>query len=170
MNFKRVRNSSVALLTGLAIFAAGCKNKGERITYFGKYDGGFDVHTVDGKTLADRTRWNLKGYLHLLASHDEFKIHLEGEQQIIDVKGIWKLAPKMITLDIEDISIDDLGGEAKRNPNLKFIPSADFKEAYGRQLSLRIEGTTKNPVLTGPTLRMGPILGNHTFRRDPRGR
>ena len=137
---------------------------------FGKYEGGFEVHTFGGKETPDVNRWNLKGYLQLLASHDEFKIHLEGEQQIIDVKGKWRLKPRMITLEIGDITVNDLGGEERRNPNLKFIPIADFRNAYGRELVLKIDGTTKQPILVGPTLGMGPILGNHRFVRDARGR
>ena len=156
------------LPVALGLALAGCHSQAG-IPYYGKYEGGFIVHTVPGVNSVDKASWSLKGYLQLLAFKDQFNIHLEGRQQIIDVKGNWRLEPRQITLQVTSIKFDDGGGAEKRNPNLPYIPAEDFKAAYAKEITLRIGKDKDRVTLTGPTLSMGSILGQHEFLKDPRG-
>lgn len=136
--------------------------------YYGKYDGGFETKTVEGRVVPDADRWNMRGYLRLMANNDRFELHQEGEQEAVDATGTWRMQGPMIVLTIADLKFDDFGGESKRSPNLKFVKFDDIRKSYGREIALKIDKAGKEIVLSGATTTLGPLLGTHRFKRDPR--
>ena len=146
----------------LVLFSAGCVNK-EKWPYLGKWNGGFKADTFAGATTNDIRRWDMPGYLMIYATKWTFKLHLEAEQAIIDVKGTWKVRDKALTLFISEVKIDDKGGEERRNPNRKFLAAETIRKTLGRELSFKISPDGK--LLDTALLSYGDLLGVHSFKK-----
>jgi hypothetical protein len=129
--------------------------------YLGKWTGGF---------YADPTnkRLDLTGYLQIYATHQTFKLHLEGEQQGIDVDGTWVLEKKQLIFKPTKVAIEDDGGELKRNPNLTYYPNADVKAAYSKPFVLN--PSKDNKRLEGLLTSIGKREGIYRFDWGGSGR
>lgn len=155
----KARQSRIALLAMIG-FAAACAGK-DAAPYLGKWNGKFVVESAgEDKDLA---RNELKGFLQLYRTGNRFTLHLSGEQQSIDAKGSWKVEGKRITLHTKDLTIDDFGGEAKRDLRKKYIPADDVRKAYGGNLVLDAADDAKH--LRGLTTNVGPLIGHHEFEK-----
>jgi hypothetical protein len=132
--------------------------------YFGKWDGGFVVEEIDGGgATRDHERESLNGYLMLYATGSKFALHLEGEQQTIDVSGTWKIVGKQIQTQTTKLEIDDQGGEDFRDPNKKYIPSDAVRAALGRSIGFQLSPDQKR--LASSTERIGNLVGTYRFKR-----
>ncbi|CAN5670755.1 hypothetical protein BH11ARM2_BH11ARM2_00910 [soil metagenome] len=142
---------------------AGCGGHKELLPYFGKWNGAFEVETAPGASPKDLSRETLRGYLMLYGSNRRFLLHLEGEQQTVDLDGAWTLTGKQVEARAKKIEIDDEGGEAHRDPNKKWIPSDDLQTAMGRPIILNLSADAKR--LTGPATTIGALQGAYRFHR-----
>ncbi len=146
----------------LVLFGSGCVNK-EKWPYLGKWNGGFRADTLAGAAPSDLKRWDMPGYLMIYATKWTFKLHLEAEQAIIDVKGTWKVRNNAMTLNIVEVKIDDKGGEERRNPNLKYLSAETIRKTLGRELSFKISRDGKE--IDTALLSYGDLLGIHHFKK-----
>lgn len=144
---------------------ASCSNK-DIVPFLGKWAGGFKVERVDNgpDTAKDRERSSLNGYVQIYGTNHSFKMHLEGEQQIVDMAGNWTLKKNRVTLRVTDFKMDDQGGEDARNPNMKFIPADVLQVGYSRPLVLELTADKKH--LNGLLTSIGPLVGKHEFSKD----
>ncbi len=152
------------LLLGLTVRATNANR--DLLTYTGKWKGGFTVDsiTTGPDDEANRHRSRLQGYVQIYLSNRRFQLHLEGEQQGIDVDGSWTADGNRVTLKPREVKIDDQGGEAKRDPNKKYIPNEAVMAAYNRPLVL-IQTPDKKGY-EGLVVTVGPLLGKHRFTKD----
>jgi hypothetical protein len=130
------------IAVGLVLVSSGCVNK-ERWPFLGKWNGGFEAESVNSKVPSDLKRWNMPGYIMLYATRWAFKMHIEAETSTIEAKGIWELRDKTLTLRINDLKIDDRGGEEKRDPNKKYISADAIQKTIGRQIVFRLSDDLK---------------------------
>lgn len=122
--------------------------------FLGKWTGAFVVDPPN-------KRENLDGFLQMYATEMMFKMHLEGEQQEIDVDGNWAIEGKQIILKPTHVDIQDYGGQDVRNPNLAYIPNDDVRAAYERTLVFNPSADKKK--LDGLLISIGPLRGAHQF-------
>lgn len=149
-------------LIGLTLRASSA-NK-QYLRYTGKWKGGFTVSGVSTgpDTENDRHRSRLEGYLQVYLDGRKFKLHLEGEQQGIDVDGTWTAERDTLTLNPKNVAIDDQGGEEKRDPNKMYIANDAVNETYRRPLVLKQKGKRYDGLI----VTLGPLLGSHWFEKD----
>lgn len=160
--------SRVFALTALAILSLGGCNFGDKkvIRFLAIWNGGFEVESISKgpDSPKDRTRSGLKGYLKILSNKQEFWIHIEGEQQGVDIKGTYKIDKNRITLKAGAATkIDDFGGIDQRNPNLKWIPSEDLQASFAKPIVLDL--SKDGMTLTGLTTTIGPLTGKYKFEK-----
>ncbi|RYG35796.1 hypothetical protein EON81_11650 [bacterium] len=148
----------------LLLALVGCTraNK-ELLPYLGKWNGAFEVESLSGATDKDLKRETLRGYLVLYATNRRFVMHLEGEQQGMDLDGAWTIDGKQAKLKAVTFKIDDQGGEELRDPNRKWIPAADLKPTMEGQIVLNISADAQR--LASPTTSIGARQGAFRFRR-----
>ncbi len=92
-------------------------------------------------------------------------MHLEGEQESIDVSGNWSLVGKQIRIRFDKlVSIDDAGGIDLRDPNRAFIPTSALKQTVSIPLGLNPHDNNKQ--LSSPLVQIGPLLGHYEFTKD----
>lgn len=133
--------------------------------FLGKWKGKFEVAEVQGGVTAqDIKRETLKGYVQVYATNRLYKLEMEGEQETIDVTGVWTIKANRITLSPQKVDIDDQGGADKRDPNKKFIPSDEAQLAYNRPIVLTESRDKKS--LTGLEISIGKLVGTHRFVKD----
>lgn len=144
---------------------SSCSNK-ELVPYLGKWTGGFIVDSVSpaARSATDLKRNNLRGFIQVYATRHSFKMHLEGEQEIIDLAGNWVLKRQRLTLKVNETKIDDFGGADVRNPNRKFIPSDAIRDTYTRPIVLDLSPDKHR--YEGLPMTMGNLIGRHQFTRD----
>jgi hypothetical protein len=163
--------SAISLL--LLSTVTGCQQHREMMPYFGKWDGGFYVDVPESqragatKNIALK-RFTMEGYLMLYATRDGFKLHLEGEQVVIDVDGTWAVTKNSrgedrISLRPKGFKIDDFGGADMRDPNKAYIPSLDIRDTYGKEMLLR--PSKDRQKLDGLPLSLGKLVGVHLWKR-----
>jgi len=133
--------------------------------FLGKWIGAFEVTEIHGGgTAQDMKRETLRGYVQVYATNRIYKMEMEGEQETIDITGSWTIKGNKITLKPGSIIIDDQGGADKRDPNKKFILSADAQAAYGQPILLAESADKKS--LTGLKTTIGNLVGTHRFVKD----
>jgi hypothetical protein len=153
------------LIAPLFALLIGCNHNKELMPFLGKWSGSFEVAEITGGgTAKDLKRESLKGYVQVYATERSYKMEMEGEQETVNISGFWTISGNRITLKPERIGIDDRGGEDKRDPNKKFIPSEDVQAAYGRPLVLSEAADKKS--LTGLKITIGKLVGTHRFVKD----
>ena len=136
------------------------------IPFFGQWPGKFVVDKVnrgpDGPE--DRKHHTLNGYVSIRLDKNKYLMHLEGEQQQVDIKGTYKISGSQITLDPDDIKVKTEGGKDGVNPNFKFVPDEDLYEAYQKKITLKLskEGST----LEGLRTTIAFLEGTHTFKKE----
>jgi hypothetical protein len=152
------------LMIGLTLRATNSNR--DLLSYTGKWKGGFTVDAIEPgpNTETDRRRSRLEGYLQVYLTRRSYKLHLEGEQQGIDVDGTWTVKEGRVTLTPKEVKIDDQGGESKRDPNKKYIPNEAVTAAYNRPLVL-VLAPDKRSYQGLPTT-VGTLLGKHHFEKD----
>lgn len=134
--------------------------------FLGKWSGQFtpDSFRSGPDTEEDRRRSRLEGYIQVYATGRKFKMHLEGEQQAIDVTGTWTSKEKRLNLTPLDVQIDDQGGEEKRDPNKKYIPAEAVRAAYSKPLTFQLAEDGKS--LKGLPISLGEMIGSHQLVKD----
>ena len=140
---------------------AGCGTK-EGMAYFGRWSGRFAVESAEGSSEGDRLRSGMKGYLQIYATERRFKMHLEGEQQNVDVSGHWEIKKRRLTLRSNDIQIEDPGEELS-DPTRKRLPPRALRDAYARPLVFDLSPDGR--ALTGLTTSVGTLVGRHLFTK-----
>lgn len=150
-----------AALALLALVLAGCGDKAA-MPYLGKWTGHLAVESAPGGTERDRRRSEMKGFLQLYATERRFTLHLEGEQQTVEVTGRWEVKRRRVTLRPRDVRIVDPGEDAF-DPNLKRISPPELRNAYARPLVL--DAAPGGRALTGLTTSVGPLIGKHVFTK-----
>lgn len=150
-------------LVAFTIRATGSNR--ELIRYTGKWSGGFTVDSVvsgpDSVTV--RKRNGLIGYLQIYLTGRKYKLHLEGEQQGIDVDGTWTAKGEKITLTPKEVKIDDRGGPEQRDPNRPYLPNDDVNTAYRKPIVLS-QSADKN-TFAGLAMSVGRFIGKHSFTK-----
>lgn len=129
--------------------------------YLGKWTGGFFADPADKHK-------DLPGYLQIYATHQTFKMHLEAEQQEVDIDGTWSLNKKQVVLKPTQVKINDFGGANSRDPNLMYYPNPDVQDTYRKPIVLN--PTADGKKLEGLLITMGPTEGEHKFDWGGSGR
>ena len=173
MKTKSLIGSSGALSLLMLMTLSGCQQHREMMPYFGKWDGGFYVDIPESSRAGaggkiPLKRFTMEGYLMLYATRDGFKLHLEGEQVVIDVDGTWAVTKNSrgedrISLRPKGFKIDDFGGADLRDPNKAYIPSLDIRDTYGKEMLLR--PSKDRQKLDGLPLSLGKLVGVHLWKR-----
>jgi hypothetical protein len=155
----------VGFIAFMLVGTVGCNPNQQYVPYFGKWDGALNILEIpDGpNTPKDRERESLRGYLMIYGARQKFDLHLEGEQETLDITGQWRLEKDRLTLKASKIDIDDQGGEAFRDPNRKFIPAPDLRQAYGKTIVLKL--SPDKLKLTGLKISVGRRIAIHEFSR-----
>ena len=91
-------------------------------------------------------------------------MEMEGEQETIKIDGTWTIKGNTLTLDPKSVIIDDMGGADVRDPNKKYIPAEDVRDAYGQPLVLTESKDKK--ALHGLEMTVGKLVGKHEFLKD----
>ncbi len=152
------------LLLAPLLLVAGCADRA-RASLTGRWTGGFDVSKVTGKLqTSDPKRNDWQGSIQLYLTDTRCSMHLEGEQEAVDLQGHWHLNHKQIVVRFDSVKIDDAGGAEGRNPNKAFIAPADLQAAFAIPMTLDI--TEKGKALESPLVQIGPLLGSYRFSKD----
>ena len=156
------RNFAIPIVLVLAL--TGCGDK-KVVPFLGQWEGHFQVNKV-GKgsdTAIDRKQYSQKGYVSVRLNKHIYTMHLEGEQQQLDIKGTWSYSGQQITLEPTDIKVNDDNGDKGPNPNLKYVPSEDLYNAYQKKITLKLspDGST----LQGLTTTRAFLEGVHIFKK-----
>lgn len=171
----------IGLLVGLtaavllASVLGGCADRAE-VPYLGRWDGRFNVRTVDSTVpIRDPKRNSFRGFILFYRTLNRCALHMEGEQEAVDANGTWRLNAHQIVVTFRSkddsksgISIDDAGGADLRDPNKAFIPAKDLKDAFSKTLALNIGANRKE--LASPLIQIGPLTGSYEFTKDSLGR
>lgn len=159
-----MKKTSLILLLPFALL--GCGDQKTR-PFLGQWNGEFTVSKVGrgGDTEKDRKQNALRGYVSIRLNKNIYLLHLEGEQQQIDIKGKWTYTGTQITLDPkEDTKIVTEGGTNGPNPNLKYVPDPDLYEAFTKKIILNISPDGSN--LTSPTTSIAFLEGTFKFTKE----
>lgn len=166
----------LSIIAAAPILLGGCFS-GEQVPFLGRWTGSFDVTSASQKMpIKKLARYSMKGFVELyrsqirvLHSKDErpkskFVMHLDGEQESIDVTGQWELRNRQLMLTATDVKIDDAGGEALRDPNRTFIAADDLRASLQNPFAL--DFTAEKNDLKSPLLQVGPLFGRYQFTKD----
>jgi hypothetical protein len=136
------------------------------IPYTGRWKGEFTVDSIADTDAApdELKRWRLAGYVQIYLSNRRYTMHLEGQQQAIDIDGVWSVKNGRVNLDPKSVVIDDGGGAEKRDPNQVYIPNEDVNEAYRREMVL-VQSQDKKRY-EGLRMSVGSLVGVHRFEKD----
>ena len=154
----------------------GCFDSAQ-VPFLGRWSGAFEVDSASQKMpISKLARYNMKGFLMLYRSQfrvlnskddrpkSKFVMHLEGEQESVDVTGQWELINKQIQLTATDIKPDDEGGEALRDPNRTYIPVNDLEAALQKPIPCSFDATKTK--LSSPLSQIGLLFGRYRFTKD----
>ena len=152
-------------LSLLAAILSGCNMHGDLLPFLGKWKGKYEVKSiVGGGSDKDRVREQLQGFVQVYATNRSYKMEMEGEQETIKIDGTWTIKGNKLTLDPKSVIIDDMGGADVRDPNKKYIPAEDVRDAYGQPLVLTESKDKK--ALHGLEMTVGKLVGKHEFLKD----
>lgn len=155
-----------AWISLVALFLVGCGGDANRLKFLGQWTGAFEVDKVlkgpDGPE--DRKHSDLRGYISIVLNKMGYTMHLEGEQQQVDIKGTWSYSGQQITLEPKDVKVNTDGGEHGVNPNLKYVPDEDLYAAYQKKITLKV--SSDGSTLKGLTTTIAFLEGVHTFKKD----
>jgi hypothetical protein len=143
----------------------GCGDQ-KTMPFLGQWEGGLDVDKVlkGPDTAEDRRRHHLKGYIKIVLNKKKYDMHLEGEQQRIDVTGKWSYNGRQLILEPTDVKFDDEGKAEGVNPNQKFVAPEELYNAYLKKLTFRISEDGKK--LEGLTTSIAILEGTHRFVKE----
>lgn len=145
----------------------GCSRPdAQAVPFLGQWPGQFTVEKINqGPDMAmDRKHHMLRGYLSIRLDRKKYIMHLDGEQQKIDITGNWIITGNQITLNPVDTKVNTEGGKDGVNPNFKWIPDEDLVESYGKKITLKLskDGST----LDGLRTTIAFLEGTHTFKKE----
>ena len=146
----------------------GCQG-GKKVAFLGRWSGSFIATAVDPKLpVHDPERNTLRGFLQLYLTENRCAVHLEGEQESVDLpKGSWTLNGRQIVVTFTRIDINDAGGFSLRDPNKAFIPPAALRETFSKVIALNIGPDRKS--LRSALVQIGPLTGTFEFTKDSPG-
>lgn len=135
------------------------------IRYTGRWGGGFTIDSVQSgpDSEAVRKRNKLTGYVQIYLTGRKYTLHLEGEQQGVDVYGTWTAKGEKLTLTPKEVKIDDRGGPEQRDPNRPYLPNEDVRAAYERPIVLS-QSADKNSF-QGLPMSVSRFIGKHRFEK-----
>ncbi|MDR3690377.1 MAG: hypothetical protein P4L46_13430 [Fimbriimonas sp.] len=155
----------ILFLTLLACCTAGCNMHKDLLPFLGKWSGKFQVRSIEGGgSSKDVIREEMHGYIQVYETGRSYKMELQGEQETIDVDGTWAHKANRIILSPKSIAIDDMGGAESRDPNKKYIPADQLRDAYSSELVLT--ESKDNKALHGLEMTIGRLIGKHEFIKD----
>lgn len=153
------------LVLPFVILVSGCGDQ-KKVPFLGQWNGAFTVEKVKKgpDTPEDRKHNSLRGYISIVLNKNGYTLHLEGEQQKIDVKGVWTYSGNQITFTPKDTKVVTEGGPGGANPNFKYVPEEELYSAYLKKFTLKLskDGST----LQGLTTTIAFLEGVHSFKKD----
>jgi hypothetical protein len=159
-----VKKSHFALIIATTLFA-GCGGK-KPVQFLGQWPGNFNVDKInrgpDGAE--DRKHHKLHGWISVRLDKQKYIMHMNGEQQQIDIKGTWTVLGNQITLDPNDVKVATDGGKDGVNPNFKYVPDADLYQAYQQKITLKL--SKDGSRLEGLRTTIAFLEGTHTFKKE----
>jgi hypothetical protein len=160
--------SILIALTILALIILKIASGGDQkaVPLLGQWPGQFTVDKVnrgpDGPD--DRKHHTLRGYVSVRLNKKMYTMHLEGEQQQIDIKGTWSYTGNQITLAPNDIKVNTEGGKEGINPNFKFVPDDELYNAYQKKITLNL--SKDGSKLQGLRTTIAFLEGTHSFKKE----
>jgi hypothetical protein len=146
---------------------ASCAGKAD-LPFLGKWKGGFVADRFVGRPNAfGLRRSGFDATLQLYRTEDKFILHLEAEQETVDVLGTWTHKDREIRLKVGSVDVDDMGGSDARDPNRPFVDAEAIRQTYSGILILRM--TKDKKQLIGLPLTLGEVVGTHRFKKDSPG-
>ncbi|MBI1332446.1 MAG: hypothetical protein JST12_18715 [Armatimonadetes bacterium] len=159
------QTSAILPLAFILLAAAGCGDK-KMMPFLGQWNGDFVVSKVNRGPDADidRKHHSLHGYVSLRLDKKSYLLHLEGEQQQVDVKGNWAYHGNQAVLSPSDVKVNNDNGAGQYNPNRKYVPDEDLYSAYNKKLILTLSQDGK--TLQSPSMSIAFLEGEHIFTKD----
>ena len=158
--------TSAALIGIAAVALQGCISADQKTRPFlGMWVGNFSVSNVGAgpNTADDHRRHTLTGYVRVLLDKKAYQMHLEGEQQKVDIKGEWTYKGNQIILSPKDVQVVDEYDDGP-NPNRKYVPSEDLTIAYRQKLTFNINKAANEYI--APEMKIAFLTGTHSFKKE----
>ncbi len=158
------RPAILCLLAATAL--QGCISADQKTRPFlGMWVGKFMVANVGNgpNTADDQRRHSLTGYVRILLDKKAYQMHLEGEQQTIEIKGEWIYKGNQIILSPKKVEVKD-ENEDGPNPNRKFVPAEELTKAYQQKLTFNINKAANE--FTAPEVKIAFLSGTHSFKKE----
>lgn len=149
----------------MAAVILGCGDK-KSVPFLGTWTGGLEVTKVlSGKdSPQDRIRHNLKGYVRIVLDNNKYTMMLEGEQQVVEIKGTWAYKGKQVTLSPVDVQVNNRFKGEELNPNMKAVVPDELYSAYLKKVTLNISADGKS--LSGLDTTVAALEGRHIFKKE----
>jgi len=160
------RNVPVLASLACALFLGGCISADQKTRPFlGMWVGKFAVSNVGvgPNTADDQRRHTLTGYVRILLDRKAYQMHLEGEQQVIEIKGEWVYRGSQLILSPKKVEVKD-EYEDGPNPNRKYVPSDELTKAYQQKLTFNLNKAANE--YSAPEMKIAFLNGTHSFKKE----
>jgi hypothetical protein len=155
------------VLTGItALLLQGCISADQKTRPFlGMWVGKFIVSNVGAgpNTPDDHRRHTLTGYIRVLLDKKAYQMHLEGEQQKVDIKGEWAYKGNQLILSPKDVQVVDESDDGP-NPNRKYVDAEELTIGYRQKLTFNINKAANQ--YTAPEMKIAFLTGTHSFKKE----
>jgi hypothetical protein len=156
-------------LISFAIIAllSGCRNSAD-MAVIGRWTGGFDALTIDGKedpALSQQNRFS--GFLQVYGGNN-YVGEVESRLQRFTFRGTWTLNRNQLSLNVAELEFDNPADEDVRAMDLRIISAEDIRAGLGRTITLTLSQDGER--LTGLENQFGHVELRPSFRRDMRTR
>ena len=160
---------AVVLACGLLSFGVVMiSRRGDKapLPFLGQWQGQFTVDKVNvgPDSPVDRKQHILRGYVSIRLDKMKYIMHLEGEQQQVDITGKWAIVGRQITLSPGDTKVKTEGGRDGANPNRKYVPEEDLYTGYEQKITLKL--SKDGSSLEGLRTTIAFLEGTHSFKKD----
>lgn len=161
-----MKKSPLSLALALALALISCGPNKEKVRFLGQWTGQFTIDKI-GKgpdSPMDRKHHMLRGYISIVLNKNKYTMHMEGEQQQVDIKGFWTYKDNQVTLSPAEVNVKSDGGDKGYDPNLKYVPDEELHQAYLKKFTFNLskDGST----LQGLTTTIAFLEGVHAFKRE----
>lgn len=149
-----------------AVALQGCVSADQKTRPFlGMWVGKYAVSSVGAgpNTADDQRRHTLTGYVRVLLDKKAYQMHLEGEQQTVEIKGEWAYRGNQIILSPKKVEVKD-EYEDGPNPNRKYVPLDELTKAYQQKLTFNINKAANE--FTAPEVKIAFLSGTHSFKKE----
>lgn len=156
----------LALVLPLALLLQGCISADQKTRPFlGMWVGKFSVSAVGAgpNTPDDQRRHTLTGYVRILLDKKAYQMHLEGEQQQVDIKGEWAYRGNQIILSPKKVEVKDEYDDGP-NPNRKYVPSDELTKGYQQKLTFNLNKAANQ--YSAPEVKIAFLTGTHSFKKE----